>query len=245
VQLKEVNTNLRNKMANNTEQPSGKAEQKNTAVVNAPKQDKKVVNKEPVKKPGEKKIDVKDTEKLATKENKVEETPTTEVKSEDKPKTEEKKEEKKPEKKVSKEEVIVNAKSVPVSTKYSIAICRFIKGKEIKDARRYLEDVKDLRKSIPMKGEYGHKKGPGKMASGAGRYPVQASEHFIKLLVTLAGNATNHDILTPVITFAMANKASTPVGRFGRWKRKRTHITIKAREKKVKPTKKSKKENKK
>jgi ribosomal protein L22 len=232
-------------MGINTEQPSGKAEQKNTAIVNAPKQDKKNVPKEPVKK----------------EETKVENS-ATEVKSEDKPKTEESsktesleksasetgselKKEKKPEKKVSKEEVVVNAKSVPVSTKYAIAICRFIKGKEIKDARRYLEDVKNLRKSIPMKGEYGHKKGPGKMASGAGRYPVQASEHFIKLLVTLAGNSTNHDILTPVITFAMANKASTPVGRFGRWKRKRTHITIKARELKVKQNKKSKKESKK
>jgi uncharacterized protein (DUF39 family) len=87
-----------------------------------------------------------------------------------------------------------------------------------------------------MKGEYAHKKGPGKIASGAGKYPVQASEQFIKLLKTLAGNATNHDILTPVITFAMANQASTPIGRFGRWKRKRTHITIKAREKKIKET---------
>ena len=95
-----------------------------------------------------------------------------------------------------------------------------------------------------MKGEYGHKKGPGKIASGAGRYPVQASEHFISLLKTLAGNATNHDILNPVITFAMANQASTPVGRFGRWKRKRTHVTLKARELKEKKTKKNKRSKK-
>jgi ribosomal protein L22 len=99
-----------------------------------------------------------------------------------------------------------------------------------------------LKKSIPMKGEYAHKKGPGKIASGAGKYPVQASEHFISLLKTLAGNATNHDILNPVITFAMANNAQAPRGRFGRWKRKRTHITIKARELKEKKAK--KKENK-
>jgi ribosomal protein L22 len=213
----------------NTEQPSGKAEQKNTAIVNAPKTDKKVVNKEPQQKAVEKKTEEKKTE-----------TETTETKPEEK-KTEEKKEVKKPEKKVSKEEVVVNAQSVPVSTKYAISICRFIKGKEIKDARRYLEDVKVLKKSIPMKGEYAHKKGPGKMASGGGKYPVQASEHFISILKTLAGNATNHDILAPVITEAVANKASTPVGRFGRWQRKRTHITIKAREKKVKPNTKKKK----
>ena len=179
-------------------------------------------------------------------ELKTETTPTTEEKKVEEKPTEAKKEEiKKPEKKVSKEEVVVNAKSVPVSTKYAVSICKFIKGKEIKDARRYLEDVKVLKKSIPMKGEYGHKKGPGKIASGAGRYPVQASEHFISLLKTLAGNATNHDILNPVITFAMANQASTPVGRFGRWKRKRTHVTLKARELKIKKTKKKNKGSKK
>ena len=228
-------------MAINTEQPSGKAEQKKTAVVNAPKPDKKAMNKEPAKV----EVKAKAAEESATKEKKIE--TNVEEKTTENPTTKEKlkEEKKKPEKKVSKEEVVVNGKSVPVSTKYAIAICRFIKGKEIKDARRYLEDVKALRKSIPMKGEYGHKKGPGKIASGAGRYPVQASGHFINLLLTLAGNATNHDILTPVITFAMANQASTPVGRFGRWKRKRTHITIKARELKAKPTKKKNKWSKK
>lgn len=148
---------------------------------------------------------------------------------------------KKPAKKIAKEEVVVNAKNVPVSTKYAIAICRYIKGNEIKNARRYLEEVKKLKKSIPMKGEYAHKKDSGKLASGSGKYPVQASEQFIALLKTLAANATNHDILNPVITEAIANKASTPLGRFGRWKRKRTHIILKAREKKVKQTKKSEK----
>lgn len=210
-------------MATNTEKPTGKAEEKKTAVVNTPKPDKKSINQEPVK---EEKI----TEKKETTETPKEE------KKDEKPKEVKKQ----PVKKISKEEVIVNAKSIPISTKYAISICRFIKGKEIKDARRYLEDVKRLKKSIPMKGEYAHKKGPGKIASGSGKYPVQASEYFIGLLKTLAGNATNHDILNPVITEAIANKASTPAGRFGRWDRKRTHVTIKAREKKVKVKEKKK-----
>jgi len=231
-------------MATNTEKPTGKAEQKKANPVVTPKTDKKNVPQEP--KP---KTEEKEDEKNKVEEKPKEETQTTE-KSETKEKASEEsetKEKKKPAKKIAKDEVVVNAKSVPVSTKYAVSICRFIKGKEIKDARRYLEDVKMLKKSIPMKGEYAHKKGPGKMASGAGKYPVQASEHFINLLKTLAGNATNHDILTPVITFAMANQADTPVGRFGRWQRKRTHITIKAREKKVSPIKEkqNKKESKK
>jgi ribosomal protein L22 len=227
-------------MATNTEKPTGKAEQKKANPVVTPKIDKKNIPQEP-------KTEDKKTEENKIEDTKSEETRTTEEKKETKEKSSEEsetKEKKKPAKKIAKDEVVVNAKSVPVSTKYAVAICRFIKGKEIKDARRYLEDVKMLKKSIPMKGEYAHKKGPGKMASGAGKYPVQASEHFIGLLKTLAGNATNHDILTPVITFAMANQADTPVGRFGRWQRKRTHITIKAREKKVKQNTK-KKQNKK
>ncbi len=220
-------------MANNTEQPSGKTEQKKANPVAAPKVDKKNVPQEPKQKIEDKKTAEAKIEPKAI-ESKTEE------------KNSDKKQEKKvPVKKVSKQEVIVNAQSVPVSTKYAVSICKFIQGKEIKDARKYLEDVKDLKKSIPMKGEYAHKKGPGKMASGGGKYPVQASKHFINILKTLAGNATNHDILNPVISEAIANKASTPMGRFGRWKRKRTHITLKARELKIKPKNKKKVEDKK
>lgn len=134
--------------------------------------------------------------------------------------------EKKPAQIVKKDFVEVNAKSVPVSTKYAMAICRFIKHKRIKDARRELEETTKLKKSIPMKGEFGHRKGPGKVASGEGKFPVRASTHFITLLKSLAGNATNHDITDPVISEAIANKASSPRGRFGRWQRKRTHIRL-------------------
>ena len=39
----------------------------------------------------------------------------------------------------------------------------------------------------------------------------------------------------------MANQASRPMGRFGRWERKRTHIKLVAREIKVKDKKSKKK----
>jgi ribosomal protein L22 len=204
------------------------------------KQDKKQ-SKETETKPEEKKPEEEKTEKPEEKrEEKKPEEEKPEEKSKDKEETTKSEPKKKPAKKIAKEEVVVNAKNVPVSTKYAVSICKFIKGKEIKDARRYLEDVKSLKKSIPMKGEYAHKKDSGPIASGSGKYPVQASEQFIALLKTLAGNATNHDILNPIITEAIANKAPTPLGRFGRWKRKRTHITLKAREKKIKENRKNK-----
>jgi ribosomal protein L22 len=167
----------------------------------------------------------KDEEKL--KEDKIEGTEEVKTKKTEEGKTEEKKE-KKPAQIVKKDFVVVNAKSVPVSTKYAIAICKFIKNKKIKDARKELEEVGKLKKSIPMKGEFGHRRGSGKVASGEGKFPVRSSKYFITLLKSLAGNATNHDILDPIISEAIANRASAPAGRFGRWKRKRTHIMLKA-----------------
>lgn len=180
------------------------------------------------------------------KEEKIEENKLEDNKETKKEVSEDKKQEapkeKKPAQIVKKDFVEVNAKSVPVSTKYSMAICRFIKHKRIKDARKELEETIRLKKSIPMKGEFGHRKGPGKIASGEGKFPVRASTHFITLLKSLAGNATNHDIMDPVISEAIANKASSPRGRFGRWQRKRTHIRLVAINK---PETKNKKEKKK
>ena len=122
---------------------------------------------------------------------------------------------------------ITNARSVPVSTKYSMAICRFIKGKKIDDAINDLEKV--IRKKIPvkMKGEIPHRK--GKMMSG--RFPIAASKHFIKILKGLKGNSAVNKIENAVVSEAVANKAQTPLGRFGSVQRKRTHIKIVAREK--------------
>lgn len=200
-------------MATNTEKPTGKAEQKKAQVVQTPKADKKVLEKAPVK-----------TEEKKT--DKVENV---------KDKTQEKK--KQPSKKVKKEFVVVNAQNVHVSTKYAINICRFIKGKRIGDAIRDLEDVSKMKKAVPMRGEYAHKKDVS-IAGGAGKYPVNAAKQFIVLLKSLAGNANNHDVEEPIISEAIANKAPSPRGRFGRWERKRTHVKLVAKEMKINKEKK-------
>jgi ribosomal protein L22 len=90
-----------------------------------------------------------------------------------------------------------------------------------------LEQVILLKKVVPMKGEYAHQKGKG--ISG-GKFPQRAAKDFLVLLKSLAGNANNHEIDVPIIVEAIANKASMPFGRFGRVRRKRTHVTLKARE---------------
>lgn len=155
-------------------------------------------------------------------------------------KSEDKKVSKKPVKKIKKDEVAVNGKGVPVSTKYAIAICKFIKHKTIENAIKDLEEVVALRKAVPMKGEIPHRK--GKMMSG--RFPKRASESFIMLLKSLLGNANNHDVDEPVISEAIANQGSRPYGKRG-VKRKRTHITIIARSKKMEKKKSNKKVKKK
>jgi len=180
-------------------------------------------------------VEAKENETYTKEEKEIVKEKKDEQKSEKKTK-EEKKEIKKPAKKIKKEEVYVNAKSVPISTKYAISICKFVKGKRIGDAIRDLEQVTLLKKAVPMKGEYSHRKGKG---MSGGSFPQRASIQFIVLLKSLSGNANNHEINEPVIVEASANWAPAPRGRFGRVRRKRTHITLKAVEMKIKENKKS------
>lgn len=137
---------------------------------------------------------------------------------------------KKQEKKIIKKDfAIVNAISLPISTKKSVAICKFIRGKKIERAIADLEEVSRFKKAIPMRGEIPHRKGRGMMA---GRYPIKPVGFFIKMLKNLKANANVNGIEEPVIIEAVPNRASRPYGRFGAVKRKRTHIMIKVMEKK-------------
>jgi ribosomal protein L22 len=217
-----------------TEKNYNPNQKENKAMKKQPMQvDKKILESKP-------KVEEKVEEKIEDKNENT--TPTTEKeetkKTEEKKTKEDKKEVKKPVKKIKKEEVYVNAKSVPISTKYAMSICKFVKGKRIGDAIRDLEQVMLLKKSVPMKGEYSHRKGKG---MSGGSFPQRASEHFIVLLKSLAGNANNHEIDEPIIVEATANWAPAPRGRFGRVRRKRTHITLRAIEMKIKENKKEKK----
>jgi len=190
----------------NTEKPTRKQEAKKTAVV---KPTKEIVNKMPIKK--EEKVEDKNPEEK--KEIKKETTV----------------------KKIKKTEAKVVGKSLPISTKYAVSICKFIKDKEVSLAIQDLEQVLNFKKAVPMKGEIPHRKGK-KMSSG--RYPKKASENFIMLLKSLQSNAIANEIENPLIVEAMANMASRPFGRFGRIKKKRTHVKLIAKEKKLKEIKK-------
>lgn len=135
--------------------------------------------------------------------------------------------------KPKKSEASVRGVGLPISTKKATGICKFIKGKTIENAISDLEQVLQKKKYVPIRGEIPHKKGPGKVASGSGSYPKKASENFIKLLKNLQTNANINGLDQPIITEAIANIASRPLGRFGRIKRKRTHVKIVVKEKKL------------
>lgn len=172
---------------------------------------------EDIKESGVPKVQAKVEEKLDEKEQK----PVAEKKA-DEPKKEEKKKLKVEEKKKI---AFANGENIPISTKQSIEICRFIKGKRIGDAIRDLESVIRLKKAIPMRGEYPHRKGK----IGSGKFPTKAAKNFIILLKTLVGNSSGMN--DPIISEAISNFGSRPLGRFGRVKKKRTNIKIVAKEK--------------
>ncbi len=169
---------------------------------------------------------------------------------ENKTKTEEKKEmpdkktvaEKVVEKKTEKPEsvkfiegtAVVHGKDLSISTKHSIALCDFVRGKKPSEALTLLEKVLAREMAVPMRGEIPHKRNMPK-GKVAGRYPINASRAFIKLVRNLIANASvkGLDVENLKISFAKADKASRPHKStrmaFGRKRFKRTHVTLEAK----------------
>lgn len=110
-----------------------------------------------------------------------------------------------------------------ISTKHAMAICRFLRGRKINESISLLEDVIKMKIAVPFKGEVPHKKGV------SARYPVKASEVFIKLLKSLSANATQKGLdLEKVRIHGNANRASRarkPGRKIGR-KFKRAHVLL-------------------
>ena len=127
---------------------------------------------------------------------------------------------------MEKTEVTTMGRNYSISTKYAIAICKFIKGKSIVEAIQLLEKVKLKKVAVPMMAEVGHRKGKG---MERGRYPVRASACFINVLKNLRGSAIakNLEADSTMIKIAKADRGegSTRVGRRGRGS-KRTHILL-------------------
>lgn len=149
----------------------------------------------------------------------------------------EKVEEKAGKKKIEKKELaIINGLDLPISTKHSIYICDFIRGKRIDESVYLLEQVLSKKIFLPMRGEIPHRS-----KGQIGRYPEKATKAFIKLLKSLNANCQVNGIENPYISRAVPNQASRPYKRFGSQRFKRTHVFLEAREKIEKANKEEKK----
>lgn len=210
----------------NTEKPTSKDEKMKQQAIQNTNQSKKEIQKQNQKKiPQEKSQEKKEEDKKSEETNeKQKEEKTAENESQEK-KEEDKKTKRKDSKKEKKSEAKVNVRDLPLSTKVSAAICKFIKNKEIKRAIEDLNKVTNKKMAVPMKGEYPHQK---RIMSG--KYPVKAAGEFRQLLKSLRANAVENGLEKPVIRTAIANKGQRPMAKFGRWQRKRTHLTIIAKE---------------
>ncbi len=76
-----------------------------------------------------------------------------------------------------------------ISHKHSVEICRLLKGKDIEDAKKYLEKVINLEAAVPFrryKRCVGHRKGKG---FGPGRFPQKAAKAILSVLEAAESNA--------------------------------------------------------
>ncbi len=134
--------------------------------------------------------------------------------------------------------------ALPISLKYSVEICRFIKNKKVSSAKNMLQDVIEQKRAVPFRRydfDLGHKK-----KIGPGRYPQKASKEFIRLIENVEANAQFKGLNTSnlIITHISAHNAgkSWHYGRKSRRKMKRTNLEIFVEEKKTEEQ--SKKQNK-
>jgi large subunit ribosomal protein L22 len=87
------------------------------------------------------------------------------------------------------EGVKASGRDMRISPKAAREICRSIRGARLDEARRFLQDVIDMKRAVPYrrhKKEVPHKAGLDKWF--AGRYPVKAARAILKVLDSLEAN---------------------------------------------------------
>jgi len=123
---------------------------------------------------------------------------------------------------------------LPISYKYSVEICRYLRGKPMERAKAILTNVINMKEPIPFKRyvkNIGHRP---KM--GPGRYPIKASKYILALLDSVTANAQMKGLATGKLEICHISAQRGPMimhrGRTGRTKMKQTHIEVVVRESK-------------
>lgn len=79
-------------------------------------------------------------------------------------------------------------RDVPVKPKFAVNVCKAIKGKTVKQARTFLEEVVALKTPVPFKvhkRQVKHRRGK----IGPGQYPVNVAAATLRILNDAASNA--------------------------------------------------------
>lgn len=122
--------------------------------------------------------------------------------------------------------------SLPISTRQSVNICKYIRGKPLVRAKRLLQEAIDMKRAVPFtrynKG-LGHKPG-----IAAGRFAVKACSFILELVNQVEANAQHKGLNTESLSIVHINaqNAARPwhYGRKGRRRTKRCHIEIVVKE---------------
>lgn len=137
----------------------------------------------------------------------------------------------------------VLGKDLGISTKVSIEICNYLRGRKVSVAKKLMKEAMELKTPIPFKrftDGVGHRK--GRLTSG--RYAVNAATGFLKMLESVESNAQDKglDAEALVIVHINAHKGAQQwhYGRMRRRKMKRTNLEIVVEESAVKETPKKK-----
>jgi len=89
-------------------------------------------------------------------------------------------------------DVSARSYNCPISFKFSVEMAREIKDKPYKKVIKFLDDVMDLKRHLPLKRynrDVGHKKGDAVSGVKSGRYPVKVAKYFKKVLEMAKSNA--------------------------------------------------------
>jgi large subunit ribosomal protein L22 len=129
---------------------------------------------------------------------------------------------------------IAKSLNLPISTKQSVEVSNFIRGKETSKAKMLLNEVLKHKKAVPYNRynrDTGHKSGN----IAAGRYPEKAIQNFLILINSVEANAEDKglDSKNLIITELKADLGpqNWHQGRMRRRKMKNTHLSIKVMEK--------------
>lgn len=125
-------------------------------------------------------------------------------------------------------------RDIPVKPKFAVNVCKAIKGKTVKQARTFLEEVVTLKTPVPFrvhKRQVKHRRG----GVGPGQYPVSVAAATLRVLNDAASNA-EYKGLDPdsMYVWHTAAHRAAPLpghmpraqGRATQWNKQCSHIEI-------------------